>query len=210
MEPNATGVLPAERRRTLVEHAAAEFARAGYEQASLNRILRAQGMSKSSFYHYFASKEALFNAVVTDLGAALVQALELPRTAAMADGDFWERVHALAERLARLARDEPAFGLFAELFYLPDAPAAPGGPLATIRAAVDDWIDGALAIGRESGAIGDDLPLTLQRHLCKAVLWAMDEWTVEHFDVLTPRELQRLPAAQTGALRRLLGAPTSR
>jgi AcrR family transcriptional regulator len=205
MDANATRVLPPERRRTLLEHAAAEFARAGYEQASLNRVLSAQGMSKSSFYHYFASKEALFNAVVSDLGAALVQALDLPSDAELEAGDFWEQVAALAERLGRLARDEPAFGLFAKLFYLPDAPAAPGGPLARIRAAVDEWIDRALTAGRAAGAIGDDLPLTLQRHLGKAVLWAMDEWTIEHVDVLDPEELERLQAAQIGALRRLLG-----
>jgi AcrR family transcriptional regulator len=205
MDANPTRVLPAERRRTLLAHAAAEFARAGYEQASLNRVLSAQGMSKSSFYHYFASKEALFNAVVTDLGAAVVQALELPTPAELKAGDFWEQVAALAERLGRLARDEPAFGRFAKLFYLPDAPAAPAGPLARIRAAVDEWIDRALAAGRAAGAIGDDLPLTLQRHLGKAVLWAMDEWTIEHLDTLEPAELERLPTAQIGALRRLLG-----
>jgi AcrR family transcriptional regulator len=205
MDANATRVLPAERRRTLLEHAAAEFARAGYEQASLNRVLSAQGMSKSSFYHYFASKEALFNAVVTDLGAALVQALELPSAADLESGGFWEQVAALAERLGRLARDEPAFGLFAKVFYLPDAPAAPYGPLARIRAAVDAWIDSALAAGRAAGAIGDDLPLTLQRHLGKAVLWAMDEWTIGHLDAMEPKEIERLQAAQIAALRRLLG-----
>lgn len=205
MDANAARVLPPDRRRTLLEHAAAEFARAGYEQASLNRVLSAQGMSKSSFYHYFASKEALFNAVVADLGAALVQALDLPSLAELEAGDFWEQVAALAERFGRLARDEPAFGLFAKVFYLPDAPAAAGGPLARIRAAVDEWIDRALTAGRAAGAIGDGLPLTLQRHLGKAVLWAMDEWTIEHVDVLDPDELERLQAAQIGALRRLLG-----
>jgi AcrR family transcriptional regulator len=205
MEANTTGVLPAERRRTLLEHAAAEFARAGYEQASLNRVLRAQGMSKSSFYHYFASKEALFNAVITDLGAELAQALDPPAAAAFEAGDFWERIAALAERLTRLAATEPSFALFAKLFYLPDAPAAPAGPLARTRTAVDAWIDAALAAGRRNGAIGEDLPLTLQRRLCKAVVWAMDEWTIEHFETLDPKEIQKLPAAQIEALRRLLG-----
>jgi AcrR family transcriptional regulator len=209
MEPNATGVLPTERRRSLLEHAAAEFARAGYEQASLNRVLRAQGMSKSSFYHYFASKEALFNAVITDLGAALAQALEPPAAADLATGNLWEQIAALAERLGRLAHEEPAFALFAKLFYLPDAPTTPGGPLARTRAAVDQWIDDALAVGRKSGAMGDDLPLTLQRHLCKSVIWAMDEWTIEHLDALDPKELQQLPRAQTAALRRLLAATRS-
>jgi AcrR family transcriptional regulator len=204
MEANPSGVLPAERRRTLLEHAATEFADAGYERASLNRILRAQGMSKSSFYHYFASKEALFAAVITDHGNALARALQPPQAAQLATGNFWPQIAELAEHLARLGRDEPAFARFAKLFYLPDAPGT--GPLARTRAAVDDWIDGALAAGRSTGAIGDDLPVTLQRHLCKAVLWAMDEWTVANLDTLSRKELAQLPAAQLDALKRLLGA----
>jgi AcrR family transcriptional regulator len=202
METRGKGVLPAERRRALLEAAAAEFAQAGYERASLNRVLQAQGMSKSSFYHYFASKEALFDAVITDLGAAAAAAVEVPAAEALAADGFWEGVGALAERLAD--RSTPALMRFAALFYLPDAPAGPGSPLAAARAAIDGWIDRALAAGREAGAIGDRLPPGLQRHLCKAVLWAMDEWTVAHLDALRPEELAALPGAQLDALRRLL------
>jgi len=39
-------------------------------------------MSKSSFYHYLGSKEALFDTVVTEVGAALVDSLDVPRTRA--------------------------------------------------------------------------------------------------------------------------------
>ncbi|SDD48166.1 TetR/AcrR family transcriptional regulator [Glycomyces harbinensis] len=201
METRGKGVLPAGRRRALLEAAAAEFIRAGYERASLNRVLQAQGMSKSSFYHYFASKEALFGAVITDLGREVAEALEVPSDAALAE-DFWAAVGALAERLGD--RDAPAFMCFAALFYLPDAPAGPGSPLAAARDAIDGWIDTALATGREAGAIGDRLPVGLQRHLCKAVLWAMDEWTVAHLDALSPGELGALPGAELDALRRLL------
>ena len=63
------------RRRLLLETAAREFARAGYERASLNRIIHGCGMSKGSFHYYLASKEALFDAVVAEGGAVLVAAL---------------------------------------------------------------------------------------------------------------------------------------
>ncbi|MCD0442427.1 TetR/AcrR family transcriptional regulator [Glycomyces sp. A-F 0318] len=204
METRGKGVLPAERRRALLETAAAEFAQAGYERASLNRVLQAQGMSKSSFYHYFASKEALFGAVVADLGREIAEALEVPDAEALA-GDFWGEIGALAGRLGGMGEGAPEFIRFAALFYLPDAPAGPGSPLAAARAGIDGWIDRALAVGREAGAIGDKMPVGLQRHLCKAVLWAMDEWTVEHLETLSPKELEALPEAQLVALRRLLG-----
>lgn len=200
METRGKGVLSPERRRALLETAAAEFAQAGYERASLNRVLQAQGMSKSSFYHYFASKEALFGAVIADLGREIADALEVPGAEALT-GDFWGEVGALTERLGE---GTPAFMRFAALFYLPDAPAGPGSPLAAARSAIDGWIDRALAVGREAGAIGDRMPVGLQRHLCKAVLWAMDEWTVEHLETLSPEELEALPGAQLDALKRLL------
>ncbi|GAA2309366.1 hypothetical protein GCM10009853_078540 [Glycomyces scopariae] len=198
------GVLPPRRRAALLGAAAEEFARAGYERASLNRVIRGQGMSKSSFYHYFASKEELFDAVVEDLAQAAAAALGAPPPEALAEGDFWSGVGDLTARLARLAREEPDAMRFAALFYLPDAPA--GAPLAAVRAAVDAWIDRALEVGRAGGAVGDGLPLALQRHLAKAVVWAMDEWTVANAADLAAPELAGLPEAQLDALRRLLAA----
>jgi AcrR family transcriptional regulator len=81
-----TGVLPPRRRETLLATAAREFAGAGYQRASLNRIIRSCRMSKSSFYHYFDSKEALLDAVVeriAEQGAARVEPiLDDPRLSA--------------------------------------------------------------------------------------------------------------------------------
>lgn len=200
MTGRETGVLPPERRRSLLETAAAEFAEAGYERASLNRIIRAQGMSKSSFYHYFDSKEALFGAVVADIGGDLAAALALPSPAELAAGDFWGGVADLTDRLAAAAEGRPGFTALARLFYLPDAPAS----LDAARARIDDWVDRALEAGRSAGAVGEALPVSLQRALVRAVLWAMDEWSVSNMDDLTEAERHRLAGAQVEALRRLL------
>ena len=64
MEDRRVGVMAPDRWDRLLRAAADEFAQAGYEQASLNRIIRACGMSKSSFYHYVDSKEQLFERVL--------------------------------------------------------------------------------------------------------------------------------------------------
>ena len=61
----------------------------GYEGASLNRIIRACGMSKSSFYHYFENKQELFEVVVARLGESLVAELPVPAPAEFAGGEFW-------------------------------------------------------------------------------------------------------------------------
>ena len=65
--------------------------------------------------------------------------------------------------------------------------------------AVEGWIDAALRVGRESGAVRDDLPSPLQRRLVFAVLRAMDEWSLTATDAD-----EALAAAQYDAIQRLL------
>jgi AcrR family transcriptional regulator len=46
-------------RQKLLDSAAEEFARQGYNAANINRISQAAGFAKGTVYNYFASKEAL-------------------------------------------------------------------------------------------------------------------------------------------------------
>ncbi|MDX8523760.1 TetR/AcrR family transcriptional regulator [Mesorhizobium sp. MSK_1335] len=54
---------PELRREQLLDHAQALFLTHGYDRASLNDVIAAAGVSKGAFYHYFASKEALLEAL---------------------------------------------------------------------------------------------------------------------------------------------------
>jgi len=53
-------------RRAILEAAAPEFAAHGFAGASLNRIIRASGLTKGGFYFHFPSKQALALAVLGD------------------------------------------------------------------------------------------------------------------------------------------------
>ena len=203
MPNRQVGVMAPERRRRLLETPAREFARAGYERASLNRILRSCGMSKSSFYYYLGSKEALFDAVVTEGGAALVAALEVPDPGEFA-ADFWGRVERLLDRLVALSQREPWFTDLGRLFYLEDAPRGEGTALGRALAAVDAWLERALIAGRAGHAVRDDLPTSLQRQLTFAVLRAMDDWSLRHLQDLDPSQRRRLAGAEFDTIRRLL------
>jgi AcrR family transcriptional regulator len=57
------------------------FADRGYEDTSIEAVLREAGVSRGSLYHHFASKEALFEAVAED-----VETKVGTQTAAAADG----------------------------------------------------------------------------------------------------------------------------
>lgn len=53
-----------EHNQALFEAAIAEFARAGYDQASINTILQQAGMSKGQFYYHFENKRGLYLALI--------------------------------------------------------------------------------------------------------------------------------------------------
>lgn len=63
--------IPEAKRRAVLRAAMAEFAARGYEAASTNAIVKRIGISKGSLFTYFASKEALLDAVA-DAAAAEV------------------------------------------------------------------------------------------------------------------------------------------
>lgn len=52
--------LSEEKKERLMDAVRAEFSRAPFEQVSINRIVQTAGISRGSFYQYFADKEDLF------------------------------------------------------------------------------------------------------------------------------------------------------
>ena len=52
--------LPEEKRRTILEAAAVEFGKHGFENASLNKIIARAGISKGATYYYFDDKADLY------------------------------------------------------------------------------------------------------------------------------------------------------
>lgn len=77
-----------ELKTAILKAARKEFGRAGYEAASLNRILEEAGLSKGAFYYYFDDKADLAATVLLDLYTPAfgdLDALRNPKTAA----EFW-------------------------------------------------------------------------------------------------------------------------
>jgi len=56
-------------RSQLIEVATRLFAAQGYEDTSIEAVLREAGVSRGSLYHHFVSKQALFEAVLEDVEA---------------------------------------------------------------------------------------------------------------------------------------------
>lgn len=167
-----------ERRQALLEVAAHAFASAGYRGASLNQIIRDAGLSKSSFYHYVGSKEALFETVVREAATALRRDLEIPAPGSLAGGDFWGQIAQLGDRLLALSGQRAWYVDFGRLFYLPDAPAGASHAVQATLGQITGWLGEVLAVGRAAGAVRDDLPISLQTEISLAILSTLDRWAL--------------------------------
>jgi len=86
-----------EKRDAIVDEAARLFAEKGFAGASLADLAYACDMSKSLFYHYYPSKEAILYAVMAGHMDDLLTAVEDARAAAAP-----EDLRAFARRLLRL------------------------------------------------------------------------------------------------------------
>jgi AcrR family transcriptional regulator len=98
-------------RRRLLDAAAAEFAAYGIAGARVDRIAAAAGSNKAQIYHYFGSKDGLFDAVfhdmvVTTLRDTPIDASDLPEYAGRLFDGYEARPH--VQRLATWYRLERA------------------------------------------------------------------------------------------------------
>jgi AcrR family transcriptional regulator len=202
MDGKKPRVMAPQRYRRLLEVAASEFAGAGFERASLNAIIRECAISKSSFYHYFESKEALFDTVVMAAATELAGALAAPDPATLAEPDFWDRIAAFVAQAEGVLMRKAWYSDLGRLFYLADLSTERSPALQQVLMRIAEWVARALAAGRACGAVRDDLPATLQAELAFAVLRAMDRWSLRHMDEIEAGD--DLVARQLDALRRLL------
>jgi AcrR family transcriptional regulator len=107
---------PELRRSELLDCAQRLFLECGYDNASLNDVIAASGLSKGAFYHYFASKEALLEALADRLArrelANVQPVLDDPELSAL------KRLNAFLARTRRRKLEDAArqWVLFETLF----------------------------------------------------------------------------------------------
>lgn len=196
--------MPEERRQRLISEASSEFARAGYEHASLNRIIRACGMSKSSFYHFVASKQALIDLVLDDLRTAVTARIAVPAPEDFAGDRFWATAERFLRQLTELAQTDESFAALGRMVYASGVPADAQASIGAIFVAAERWLEAVLVVGRRDGAIRSDIPAALQTRLVFGVLRTLDEWAVAQVAELTPADMRELVDAQGALLRRML------
>ncbi|UGS25851.1 TetR/AcrR family transcriptional regulator [Microbacterium resistens] len=192
--------LAPDRRDALIAATLAEFDAHGYDGASLNRIIRTVGMSKSSFYHFVGSKAELFDAVIALLLDDVSERWR-PPSAETFRADFWGSARAVLDDAGALTATDPALRALGRIFYLPGAP-EDTGERARLLAAVRGWVGDVLDVGRETGAVRADLPAPLLADAAFAVLRTIDEWVLR--EERTPADAEIAERASLSLIRGLL------
>ena len=92
------------RKEEIVDVATRLFAERGYEGTSMNDVAERVGMRKASLFYHFATKDALYEAVLDRLVASLQVALE---AIYVSSGTFEDRLDAVTETLVTVLASHP-------------------------------------------------------------------------------------------------------
>lgn len=189
-------------RTKLFEVATAEFADHGFDQASLNRIIGSIGMSKSSFYHFFANKTELFQQIfeqTLEPIQALVQAFDFNTLTAE---NYWPSIMTVSEAASSMATEAPQVMAIGRMFHKNRN--GPDGICETMMTGPMEMLNQLLVRGQEVGAVRKDIPPELLLNLVMALGMEVDRWGLEHIDNFDPDEIIQFHEMALGVFMRLL------
>lgn len=116
--------LEQEKRDKIINAAMREFAAKGFKNASTNEIVKKAEISKGALFHYFSSKQALFEFLYRYSVDFLMEAI-VPHLDDMPT-DIFERLLAFSVYKVKVAAQYPDMSDFMQMAYREDAPEAQG------------------------------------------------------------------------------------
>lgn len=196
--------LAEEKRLALLEAAAKEFAEHGYEQASLNRILEAGGMSKGAAYYYFDDKADIFATTIRHFVDTLFAEMTSSLMSLDVD-DFWVNFKQLYidHLLINTMEESWRFGVARALFGLSSEHRSHPEIQATFEK-INEWVEALIEHGQKAGVIRDDLPKSLLIRLAIGIDTTTDTWFAENGASLSEIERQKLAERSAQLMEKLL------
>ena len=196
--------LPSEKRTKLLDFAAQEFAKHGFEDASVNRILEQAQMSKGAAYYYFEDKVDLFCTVIQ----YAIERLKLIDTqfdvATLTPETFWPTFAELHRQPLLRSFEQP--WLFASLRAAGrlSPSALEKEPLASIAQQIVAYAMSFVARGQQIGLIRSDIPVELLFDWIAALDQASDSWLLERWKQLEREDIAKVSDLTVDAMRSVL------
>ena len=183
--------LPSEQQQVILRAALDEFAARGFQDASLNRVIEAAGISKGSMYYYFDGKEDLYAYVArAELQRLFARLGSFPVPADGDADDFWARLADYYLRLMTALSAAPQLANLIRGWVAASRYPALHQAQLEMEQAVLPWIEQTLAAGQRIGAVRSDVPSALLITVVVGMGQAMDTWLMTRRP--DPEDLPRL------------------
>lgn len=165
------------KKEEIIYAAVREFGEHSYDAASINRIIKASGTSKGTFYHYFRDKKSLYFSIIENSVRIKQEYFErMMGEVRQEDSDFFGMMKAQTKAAAAFMRDNPELYRFGLKF------AAEQGP---IRNEFDERflpsISGTFMKIIEAGVAGKRFTKRYPPEFIARIIWYM---TINYYDIL--------------------------
>jgi AcrR family transcriptional regulator len=200
--------MPSDKRERLLTSAAQEFAAYGFEGASLNRILEAAQIGKSSAYYYFADKADLFCTTVVYCVERLQLAPPEDLITALTADTFWPTLTDLHAQPLLRAQQRPWLFLAARAIERLTPESLQQGELAQLASHLMRGMTTLIQRGQELGLIRIDLPQSLLVAWFRAVDGASDDWLLAQLDQLDQEAIHQVVHQTMLTIQRALSPPS--
>lgn len=195
--------LPVEQQHAILGAALEEFASHGFNDASLNRIIDAAGISKGSMYYYYDGKEDLYAHVGrVELGRLFDGAGPFPVPTAREPDAFWATLTEYYLRIMGALASSPKAAALARGWIAASASPALQQAQKEMEAALMPWFGQALSAGQRARAVRKDVPAGLLIAVVFGMGQAMDMWLMTQ--ELDKKTLRKLVPVFIGMIRKAL------
>lgn len=165
------------KKQDIINAAVREFGEYSYDAASINRIIKASGTSKGTFYHYFKDKKSLYFSIIENAVRIKQEYFErMMSEVRQEESDFFDMMKAQTKAAAAFIRDNPELYRFGLKF------AAEQGP---IRDEFDERfmpsISGTFRKIIEAGVEGGKFTKRYPPEFIARIIWYM---SMNYYDIL--------------------------
>ena len=164
-----------EKRQELIDQALIEFGEKGYEQASLNNILKKTGISKGTFYYHFKNKEDLYTYLIGILVEEKINFLNKSINPKDFDKDIFTLLKIMIKTGIEFANYRPEINKFSQSYlkYL-------NNPIfdkikEKYNFEQNDYLDRLIDRAFEKGEFREDLPKEFIKSLINYLLYNLQD-----------------------------------
>lgn len=154
-----------EKKQELINAALKEFSEKGYENASLNNILKEAGISKGTFYYHFSNKEDLYFYLISILIEEKKKFFNKHIKSEDFNKDIFTLLGSFTKAGLEFARQNPDINKFSHQFLKERGNPIHDKALERFNVESDDFFSFLIENAYEKGDLREDLPKAFVKRL---------------------------------------------